>query len=205
MRPLVDRYRPADRAALYDICLRTGASGTDASDLYADPRLLGDVYLGPYLELEPGLAFVVRAAGSPEAVGYVVGTADTTAFEAACEDRWWPPLRDHYRAHPPRPDSTDARFVATVEAGVHTRADWLARYPAHLHINQLAPAHGGGGGRALLTRLLAELENRGVPGVHLGASSRNTGAHAFYRRLGFTVLAERPGEVVMGRSLGAGS
>ena len=35
---------PAEVDRLYEICLRTGASGADASGLYADQRLLGHSY-----------------------------------------------------------------------------------------------------------------------------------------------------------------
>jgi hypothetical protein len=36
--------------------------------------------------------------------------------------------------------------------------------------------------------LLAQLREQGVPGVHLGYAARNTGAAAFYARLGFRPL-----------------
>ncbi|MCR1983093.1 GNAT family N-acetyltransferase, partial [Cellulosimicrobium cellulans] len=82
---------PAEVDRLYEICLRTGASGADASGLYTDPRLLGEVYLGAYLALEPQLASVVEADGV--VAGYVLGARDTAAFEDRCEREWWPPLR----------------------------------------------------------------------------------------------------------------
>lgn len=196
----VDRYWPGDRDALYDICARTGDLGDDARPDLADPALLGHVYLGPYLELEPGLAFVVRRRGGTEPLGYVVGAADTAAFEAACEERWWPRLREHHRAYPPaRSGGRDPGLLQTIEKGVRTRAPWLGRYPASLHINLLPPVRGGGGGRALMGRLLAELAARGAPGVHLGVSPANAGAVAFYRRLGFTDLEERDATRWMGR------
>lgn len=203
MRPdlSIDQYRPADRAALYDVCLRTADRGADAGPRHAEPDLVGHVYLGPYLELEPELAFVVRAAGDPAPLGYVVGTADTLAFEAACDERWWPPLRAHYRAHQPRPGSADERLVRTIETGLHSEGDWLAAYPAHLHVNLLEAARGTGMGRALLERLVAALEARGVPGLHLGVASANANAIAFYRHLGFTVVAERSTGLVMARAL----
>ncbi|MEE6273086.1 GNAT family N-acetyltransferase [Georgenia sp. MJ206] len=203
MRPdlHVEPYRPEDRSALYEICLRTGDLGADASADHDDPDVLGHVYVGPYLELEPDLAYVLRATGGAAPLGYVVATADTAAFAEACERAWWPPLRAHYRDHPPRRGSKDEELVHIIRTGTRSREPWLATYPAHLHINLLGPARGSGAGRALLTRLADELAARGVPGVHLVAASANTDALAFYRRLGFTVLGERPGEVLMGRAL----
>ena len=47
-----------DAAALYRICLLTGDAGRDASDLYRDATLLGDVYVGPYLHAHPAIALV---------------------------------------------------------------------------------------------------------------------------------------------------
>src|SRR5665213_4601378 len=37
-------YRADDLAALYEICLKTGDSGKDATALYDDPKLIGHVY-----------------------------------------------------------------------------------------------------------------------------------------------------------------
>ncbi|WP_413453113.1 GNAT family N-acetyltransferase [Georgenia sp. 1P01AC] len=56
-------------------------------------------------------------------------------------------------------------------------------------------------GRALLTRLFSALAERGVPGVHLEVVRANDGAIAFYGRLGFTVVEERPETLVMVRRL----
>src|SRR5262249_39483616 len=49
-------YRPADLPALYEVCLRTGDAGQDATALTRDPTLLGEIYVGPYLAAAPGLA-----------------------------------------------------------------------------------------------------------------------------------------------------
>ena len=52
-------YRPSDRDDVYDICVRTGASGADATGLYSDDDLLPDIFTGPYVTYQPDLAFVV--------------------------------------------------------------------------------------------------------------------------------------------------
>ena len=53
-------YHPEDLDALYDICLKTGDTGEDATHLYDDPKLLGHLYAAPYAVLEPDLTFVLE-------------------------------------------------------------------------------------------------------------------------------------------------
>ena len=53
-------YRASDLPALYDICLKTGDNGADATRLYADPGLIGEIFAAPYAALEPGHAFVAE-------------------------------------------------------------------------------------------------------------------------------------------------
>lgn len=175
-------YGPGDTAALYEICLLTGDSGEDASGLYTDPRLVGEVYVGAYLALEPGLAFVVDD-GAP--AGYVVGARDTAAFDAACEESWWPPLREHYPRDRFPAGTPDAGLVALIHDPPPTEPDLLAAFPSHLHIDLLPRVQGRGAGRAGIDTLFAALRDAGSPGVHLGVGARNTGAIAFYERLGF--------------------
>ncbi|WP_448059866.1 GNAT family N-acetyltransferase [Cellulomonas hominis] len=76
-------------------------------------------------------------------------------------------------------------------------ADVLARYPAHLHIDLLPRAQGGGLGRRLITALADALRERGIPGVHLGVEASNTGARAFYARIGFTVAQQNDGGALL--------
>jgi hypothetical protein len=87
-------YQPADEQTLYEICLLTGDSGEDATALYRDPRLLGEVYVGPYLRAPAALALV--GSDDDGVAGYVLGVPDTIAFEEWCEHSWWPALRSRY-------------------------------------------------------------------------------------------------------------
>lgn len=75
---VIRRYRPGDRAALDDICVRTAHNGLDARPVYADPGILPVIFAQPYVELEPDLAFVLDD-GQGRAVGYILGVADTPA------------------------------------------------------------------------------------------------------------------------------
>jgi ribosomal protein S18 acetylase RimI-like enzyme len=193
-------YTPRDRAALYDVCVRTGADGADATDLYAVPQLLPEVYLGAYLAFEPELASVLDDGAGAE--GYVVGTLDTRAFEARCEREWWPPLRS---AHPwgSAPEgSADARLVRLLHEPPLAPAHVVAQHPSHLHVDLLPRWQGGGWGRVLLERLFAQLAAAGSPGVHLGVGTANERAVRFYGRLGFEVLDDTfPGALFLGRRL----
>ncbi|WP_454042771.1 GNAT family N-acetyltransferase [Cellulosimicrobium sp. Marseille-Q8652] len=190
---------PAERDRLYDICLRTGASGADASALYADRRLLGEVYLGAYLALEPGLAFVLDDGG--DAVGYVVGARDTVAFDAACEREWWPPLRARYPVGSFADESPDEALVRLIHAPSRPEPDVVVGFPAHLHVDLLPAAQGGGNGRRLLETLFDALRAAGVPGVHLGVAHDNARAVGFYRHLGFTELSGDDGGTTLGLRL----
>lgn len=70
--------RPADFDALYDVALKTGANGADATALHSDPKLIGHIFAVPYARLEPESAFVIEDGAGVG--GYIVGTADTRAF-----------------------------------------------------------------------------------------------------------------------------
>jgi ribosomal protein S18 acetylase RimI-like enzyme len=192
-------YRPGDDDGLYDVCLRTGANGGDATALYADGRLPGEVYVGPYLQLAPQFAFVV--ADDEGVAGYVLGAPDTRAFEAACEQDWWPPLRARY----PRdtyPDGTaDARIVRMIHDPPVAADHVVAAYPAHLHIDLLPRVQGRGYGRALMATLFDALSSAGAEGVHLGVAVANERAIGFYRRMGFEELERSDTAIMMGRSL----
>ncbi|PTL79354.1 GNAT family N-acetyltransferase [Vitiosangium sp. GDMCC 1.1324] len=179
-------YHPDDRGAVYDICVRTGAAGQDARGLYRSDELLPDVYAGPYLELEPQLAFVVDEGG--RAVGYVLGTADTPAFVEAWRTRWLPRVAGRH-PRPAEPAITaDERLIATLHHPEWMLAPELAPHPAHLHVNLLPHVQGGGYGRRLVETFLAAAAASGAPSLHLGTSNDNTLALRFYERLGFQRL-----------------
>jgi ribosomal protein S18 acetylase RimI-like enzyme len=170
-----------DRDALYDICVRTGDAGGDATGLIRDPALYGHLYAGAYLALEPAFASVVDLDGA--VVGYVVAALDTASFEARCESLWWPPLR----ARHPLPASggpLDERFVGAIHAPRITPSAVTARYPSHLHIDLLPVAQGRGVGRHLMERVFDQLREAGSSGVHLGVDRRNLRAIGFYEHLG---------------------
>ncbi|WP_137235703.1 GNAT family N-acetyltransferase [Streptomyces sp. BPSDS2] len=198
--PVPRPYRPEDREALFDICVRTGHEGGDARHLYPDPDLLPNIFAAPYAVLEPGLAFVVEDGG--RAVGYILGTADTVSFVDRYRAEWLPGLADRYPA-PVREPATPAEAMTDL---MHTPERMilpeLACYPAHLHIDLLPTHQRSGHGRRLMETFLAALHQQGVKAVHLSMLTANTRARAFYDRVGFHEIAvPDPGPVTyLGRA-----
>lgn len=198
----IRRARPSDRHAVYDVCLRTGDMGRDARGMYDDGSLLGHVYAGPYLALEPDLAFVLVEDGDPSGTpqGYCLGALDTAAFEERCEQAWWPDLRASYPRGVPRRES-DQELVELIHRPQSTPAWIVQRHPSHLHIDLLDSLQGRGLGALAIRTQLAAMAERGSTGVHLGVSSANHRAIGFYERLGFSRVGAEPGSVLMARAL----
>lgn len=179
-------YAPTDRDAVYDICVRTAERGGDARGLYCSDDLMPDVFAGPYVHLEPELAFVLDDGTRP--VGYVIGTSDTVRFVRRYREEWMPLLDGKY-AVPPDPTTTRDELIRSLHfQPEHMLEPELADFPAHLHIDLLPEWQGRGFGRALMLRLLATLASQGVQAVHLDMDPANTGARAFYDKLGFRQL-----------------
>lgn len=184
-----------DEAAIARVCLLTGDVGEDATGLFCDDAVVGDVYATPYLHGPGGFALVWDVDG--EARGYVVGTSDTVAFQQWFSNHWWPRVGAH------RTESTekDAWLLAAARDSERMLVQEVVDYPAHLHIDLLPDQQGKGAGRALIEAAVVLLAERGVPGVHLGADAANAGALAFYPRVGFEVVSEYDGGVTFGRRI----
>ncbi len=177
--------RPDDADRLAEICLLTGAAGTDATELLTDPLLLGDLFVLPYAALEPELAFVVDDGAGAQ--GYIVGARDTRTFEARAEAEWYPAARERHAA-PGEASGLDSLFLTVLHDPPLAADDVVAAFPSHLHIDLLPPFQSGGWGTRLMDTLLTALRAGGSPGVHLGVSEANRRAIGFYEHLGFRQL-----------------
>lgn len=180
-------YHPADLYSLYEICLKTGYGGEDATHRYQDPQLLGHLYAAPYAVFEPDLCFVLTHEDAP--VGYILGTRDSAAFVEHCERDWFPVLRRRYPLPPTENTSPDAGIIRAIHQG-HSVDPEFAEYPAHLHIDLLPIGQGQGWGRRMMQTFLDRLRALDVPGVHLGVGIQNERAIGFYERVGFVRVLE---------------
>lgn len=198
--PFIRLYRPSDRDAIFDICMRTGEAGGDARGVYKDQELLPNIFAAPYAFLEPDLTFVVD--NGSRAVGYVLGTSDTERFAKEFRSRWLPLVGSRHPAPVGEPDGPDEFMAWLLHTPERMVEPELADYPAHLHIDVLPEYQGRGYGRELMRTFLAALHQAGAPRVHLGMVTVNTAARAFYDRLGFHVIpVTDPGPLTyLGRS-----
>lgn len=194
--PLIRTADVSDLDALYDVCLRTGDAGEDASKLHDNPRLLGEIYVGPYVTLTTGIGFTAVEYDRPS--GYVLGTLDTRSFEAECERAWWPELRERYSDPGTRPTAPDDELIAEIYHPHAASDEVVSRFPAHLHIDLLPDIQGRGVGPLMISRLLSTLIAGGAPGVHMNVDMRNDRAISFYAHLGFSIIESTDNVVVMG-------
>lgn len=174
-----------DHDALEMICLKTGDSGDDATEIEDDPTLLGKIFSVPYQILEPNYAFV--AEDQDGVCGYVLGALDSVSFEDRLDREWFAPLRKTLRD--PGPDRDLWKGSDWARYHIHhppaLMLPELAQFKSHGHIDILPRAQGRGLGRRLIDALETSLKSAGSKGIHLGVSPVNHRALAFYKALGF--------------------
>lgn len=197
--------RPArleDQARLYEICVLTGDSGKDATGIFQEPELLGDIWVGPYLHLSVEHCFVVEE--NNEVLGYCIATLDSSSFESSATANWWPVKQASYI----KPDialkdswSRDERLTHLIHNPLTSPTEFLEEFPSHAHINLVSEMQGKGWGKKLMHTMEDSLREAGSPGVHLILSSKNLNALAFYQAIGFQVIFEHEGEIGVAKKL----
>ena len=197
--PHIRPFRSGDEAAVADICLETADAGADATGVFEDDAIWAEIFVLPYVHRHPDLAYVVEADDG-RVVGYIVCAPDTNAFEDWFHDEWWPERGKRW----PKPEREQSRQDGTLIYAYSRRAGaepYAEDYPAHLHIDLLPEVKGQGWGRLLIATLVEALRERGVTGLHLASSTDNTGAIAFYPRVGFTAIPSHQGVQAFGMDL----
>jgi len=188
----IEPYRPEFEDGAYEVCLKTANHGDDGTHLFPnDPKLIGERFVGPYIHLQPDLAFILSDSKGV-VCGYVLGALDSVEFYNNMLNLWYPKLREKYpkpqHSHPFDEWSDIDKMKYSFHDPkilIHT---FLDQYPSHLHIDLVERAQGTGLGTAMITRLLRELKSKGSKGVHLEMSSINYRALKFYKKFGFFEL-----------------
>lgn len=196
IRPATD----ADVPYLYEICLKTGHTGGDATSFFQNPYMLGSYWAAPYLHFNKELCFIAENKDGRPA-GYIVGTRDTAQYNNWLAQNWLPILQRHYAYLEPK-NEKEKNLLAQIQKQTVGAGVWEnIGYPAHLHIDLLPELQGQGMGRRLIEAWLEKAKELRVAGVHLGVSAHNTGAIGFYQHLGFSILETKEHSITFGMKL----
>ena len=189
-------YKSADTSAVYEICLKTGNSGQDATHLFSDPLVLGHIYVGPYMEFEPQSVFILEDDQGP--CGYIMGVLDSQTYYQWMHSEWLPKIRVDYKKPTGNPDTWDETEKITNLLFHPVSQRLLPAFPSHLHIDLLSRAQGKGQGKLMMDRFIDYLRYNKIPGVHLELSSKNDRAFNFYRKYGMQELDRNNESIFMG-------
>jgi ribosomal protein S18 acetylase RimI-like enzyme len=189
-------YKSADTSAVYEICLKTGNSGQDATHLFSDPLVLGHIYVGPYMEFEPQSVFILEDDQGP--CGYIMGVLDSQTYYQWMHSEWLPKIRVDYKKPTGNPDIWDETEKITNLLFHPVSQRLLPDFPSHLHIDLLSRAQGKGQGKLMMDRFIDYLRYNKIPGVHLELSSKNDRAFNFYRKYGMQELDRDNESIIMG-------
>ncbi|AEJ20517.1 GNAT family N-acetyltransferase [Gracilinema caldarium] len=198
----IREYRVTDLPYLYEICLKTGDNGKDATELFYDPYVLGQFYAAPYTHFESDCVLILEGTsqGLQRPLGYILGTSNTRAYTDWFNQYWRPAALALYGGTEGAKSPTETAIRALFAKEL-TCPPWVATYPGHIHIDLLPEAQGGGWGRKLMDAISRRLAEKGCRGFHLGVSGANEGGIAFYRRYGMQELAQESWGIVFGKLL----
>lgn len=194
-----------DIAAISRICLLTADAGRSAETLHRHGELPGLVWALPYVLLPPmtahtwGFVLVDTSVSDDDHTtravkGYILGTSDSRAYEAATGAEWWPPLRIRFPLESDGDERTEAdeRYINTIHRAPDRHEACLAVGPAHMHINLLPEVQRRGWGRKLLGVAVDHLRRQGIGSLWLVYDERNTSGRKFYERVGFKGITGAP-------------
>lgn len=193
----------SDQERLYEICVLTGDSGKDATGIFQQPELLGDIWVGPYLQISLNHCFVLVDT-SGVVVGYCLATHDTAEFEKEAEKNWWPTKQLRYTEPNPADKNAwtrDQKLEYFIFNPLKSPPEYLDEYPSHAHINLIAEVQGKGWGKKLMTEMEKSVRNAGSNGVHLILSAKNLAALAFYQSLGYQIIFQISDSIGVGKKL----
>ncbi|HIF28269.1 MAG TPA: N-acetyltransferase [Candidatus Marinimicrobia bacterium] len=189
-------YKSADTSAAYEICLKTGNSGQDATHLFSDPLVLGHIYVGPYMEFEPQSVFILEDDQGP--CGYIMGVLDSQTYYQWMHSEWLPKIRVDYKKPTGDPDTWNETEKITNLLFQPESQRLFPGFPAHLHIDLLSRSQGKGQGKLMMDHFIDYIRKNKIPGVHLELSVNNDRAFGFYCKYGLQELDRNNESIFMG-------
>ena len=193
-------YDVADRDELVDVVFEAAGEGAPGSEVWGHHASLAEIYLTPYLDLEPASTFVVLATADRPATSPGASTTRRSPARRSgprrrsgstdcggCPGRAGSSCARQY-------DSAVCRVRRIPVAGGFSDPRW----PSHLHLDLMPVARGTGAAAGLMELWFERLREVGSPGCYLQTAYENTRAIAFFERAGFRRYGDNP--VVPGRA-----
>lgn len=175
--PKIRKFEEKDYKDVQYVCLH-------CEDEPEDPPFLQEFVLHTfcdyYIDNEPHNCFVLDHNG--KAVGYIICAENYDTYKSIFDEKYLP-LNRHI---------SEAYYNSAKNSTV-LQEKYKNEYPAHLHINLAPQYHHKGYGTQLIKELCLHLHKKGVPGVMLTVTNKNTNGINFYKKCGFTFL-EQPNE-----------
>jgi L-amino acid N-acyltransferase YncA len=183
---VIRSFRPSDRAAVRDLCCRTGFLGEPIDPVYQDRELFADFLTTYYTDHEPESSFVLEMGG--EICGYLLGSRrplfnQLYSFQQNLVLGFRAMLR--YRRY----DEHSRRFIRWVLSQGWREVPAAPRRTPHFHINLLPDARKMSTTRALMSAYLSYLYRCGerqVFGQIVTFESRR--GEKMFERYGFRVM-----------------
>jgi hypothetical protein len=183
---VIRSYRSSDRAAVRDLCCRTGFLGEPIDPVYQDRELFADFLTTYYTDHEPESSFVLEMGG--EICGYLLGSRrplfnQLYSFQQNLVLGFRAMLRfRRYNEH-------SRRFIRWVLSQGWREVPAAPRRTPHFHINLLPDARKMSSTRALMSAYLSYLYRCGerqVFGQIVTFESRR--GEKMFERYGFRVM-----------------
>jgi hypothetical protein len=179
-------YRPSDRAAVRELCCKTGFLGEPIDAVYSDRELFADFLTTYYTDREPESSFVLEVDG--EIRGYLLGSRKPLRNQlySFCQNIW---LFFRTLLRYPRYNDRSRRFIRWMVMNGWREVPAAPRRTPHFHINLLPDARKISTTRALMSAYLSYLYRCGekrVYGQIVTFESRR--GEKMFERYGFKVL-----------------
>ncbi|XP_031556078.1 protein O-GlcNAcase-like isoform X2 [Actinia tenebrosa] len=180
-------FQPEDEKNMYEICLSTCDDGQDGHDLFVnEPSMVGDRYVGPYINICPEHIFVVE--DSYGVCAYALSTSDSKRFYDLYKKDWLPKMREKYPN--PRGDSENWTYAEHIANSFYTPNIFLteelySKHSAHVKVDILPRAQMHFPMKRLITCVLSALKAEGCNGVYSEVSLMNRDLIEAFCRLGF--------------------
>eukprot|EP00914_Ancora_sagittata_P000666 GHVO01001791.1.p1 GENE.GHVO01001791.1~~GHVO01001791.1.p1 ORF type:complete len:265 (+),score=31.08 GHVO01001791.1:304-1098(+) len=180
-------YTPQDKAAVYEVCLRTCDDGADGTDIFPDHLdLIGDKLIGNFLCDSTEYCFVVEDAAG--ICGYALACIDAKESINRLHDHWVPAMCEKY----PKPASTEGlnpseEIIASFHVHQSPVVD-TATYPSCVRLDFLPErvlAVDPNVPRRALASAVGALKVNGSHGLFVEVNVGDASTSEMYSKLGF--------------------